>query len=169
MHCRVVGCLWGAGQVISPPPAPVHCQHKCATTLFPARHRCRDVTPREGNARAPLGHRISAGQSLYLSPETDSGAPLGLPDQLLWFMRLTPRLRAKLDCWRKAAVRVRGCGALRRQLACRPRRVRRTCSGSRALTESTLACRRGEGGRLRIGLRDVRLTWSALQLLLFSA
>jgi hypothetical protein len=120
-------------------------------------HRCRDVTPRGGDARVPpRTPHFRRSEPIYESregPWGSPGAPLGLPDQLVWFMRLTTRLRAELGCWPIAAVRVRGCGAPRRQLGCRPRPVRRTCSGSRALTESTLSCRRGEGGRFRIRYR----------------
>jgi hypothetical protein len=33
----------GAGQVISPPPAPVRCQHKCATSFVPVRDGINDL------------------------------------------------------------------------------------------------------------------------------
>jgi hypothetical protein len=45
-----------------------------------------------------------------VSPEEDPGAPLWLPDQPLWFMRLTTRLRAKLDCWPQQRCASEGAG-----------------------------------------------------------
>jgi hypothetical protein len=91
-------------------------------------HRCRDVAPGGGNARVPAR-----------TPHFRRSEPMNESGVGLWGSRPAVVVhevddevagRVGLDCWRTAAVRVRGCGALRRQLACRPHRVRRTCSGS---------------------------------------
>jgi hypothetical protein len=43
-HALLRGRMFvGAGQVISPPPAPVRCQQKCATNVFPVRDGITDL------------------------------------------------------------------------------------------------------------------------------